>query len=199
MSFVDSGFLSTGLIPTGLSQLAATAFTLVEPILLRSRIIGIFVADVTIEERHLDELVITEHPVEQGAAITDHSFKRPASVTIRAGWSNSSRQARANPSYVQEIYEGFLILQASRIPFEILTGKRAYLNMLIQRLTVTTDQSSENALMMTCDCREILIASTQVATVGDPSLMASPSVNGAPLNGGTKTLQLAPVSLGALF
>lgn len=44
---------------------------------------------VTLEERHLDELEITEHPIEQGAAIADHAFKRPSEVIIRCAWSNS--------------------------------------------------------------------------------------------------------------
>lgn len=43
----------------------------------------------TIEERSHDELEITEHPVEQGAAIADHAYKRPAEVVIRMAWSNS--------------------------------------------------------------------------------------------------------------
>lgn len=46
-------------------------------------------AQITIEEIHHDELEITEHPVEQGAAIADHAFKRPAEVIIRCMWSNS--------------------------------------------------------------------------------------------------------------
>ena len=48
-----------------------------------------FTAQVTIEEVHMDELVITEHPVEQGASITDHAFKKPAELLLRLGWSNS--------------------------------------------------------------------------------------------------------------
>lgn len=46
-------------------------------------------AQITVEEIHHDELEITEHPVEQGAAIADHAFKRPAEVVIRCAWSNS--------------------------------------------------------------------------------------------------------------
>lgn len=51
-----------------------------------------FIAQATLEEVHNDELEITDHPVEQGAAITDHAFKRPAEVVIRCGWSNSPQQ-----------------------------------------------------------------------------------------------------------
>lgn len=47
------------------------------------------VAHATIEESHTDELVMTDHPVEQGAVITDHAYVQPAEVVITAGWSNS--------------------------------------------------------------------------------------------------------------
>lgn len=46
-------------------------------------------AQVTIDETHHDDLQITDHPVGQGAPMTDHAFKRPAEVVIRCGFSNS--------------------------------------------------------------------------------------------------------------
>ena len=46
-------------------------------------------ADVVVEEHHSDELEVTDHPVQQGAMITDHAFKRPAEVVLKLGWSNS--------------------------------------------------------------------------------------------------------------
>ncbi len=62
---------------------------LFNPILPDGTSLPDIVAQATIEEDHHDELEITEHPVEQGAAIADHAFKRPAEVTIKMGWSNS--------------------------------------------------------------------------------------------------------------
>lgn len=47
------------------------------------------VAQATVEEVHHDDMEITDHPIEQGAAITDHAFKRPAEVNIRCYFSNS--------------------------------------------------------------------------------------------------------------
>lgn len=47
------------------------------------------IAHATLEELHRDDLEITEHPVELGAPIADHAFKRPAEVIIRCGWSDS--------------------------------------------------------------------------------------------------------------
>lgn len=49
----------------------------------------LLIPDATIEEVHTDDLEITDHPVEQGATISDHAFKRPAEVVITAGWSDS--------------------------------------------------------------------------------------------------------------
>ena len=47
------------------------------------------VAQATIEERHADDLEVTEHPLQQGASIADHAYKRPARLVLQLGWSNS--------------------------------------------------------------------------------------------------------------
>lgn len=47
------------------------------------------IAQATVEEHHDDELEITEHPIEEGAVISDHAFMRPSRVIIRCAWSNS--------------------------------------------------------------------------------------------------------------
>ena len=47
------------------------------------------VAQAVIEERHIDTMEITEHPIEVGASITDHAYKMPSEVIIRMAWSNS--------------------------------------------------------------------------------------------------------------
>lgn len=46
-------------------------------------------AQAVVEEIHHDELEITEHPVERGAAIADHAFKRPEELVLKMAWSNS--------------------------------------------------------------------------------------------------------------
>lgn len=178
----------------GFSLAEAAALNLSSAIFIRPRnIAGRFVPDATIEEHHDDELVITEHPVEQGAEITDHSYKRPVRLTLRVGWSNSSPRALGNPIYIDAIYAQFLALQASRIPFTILTGKRAvYTNMLARRVSVTTDEKTENALMMTIECQEIIIATTQILTVPPTASMANPQSTASAVNVGPQSLGPAP-------
>lgn len=76
-----------------LIQIAATAGNFASLLFPQSSQIGGITVDTTIEERYEDELEVTEHPVEVGAQITDHSFKRPMELRLRCGWSDSSLNA----------------------------------------------------------------------------------------------------------
>src|SRR5215467_4150897 len=131
------------------------------------RSIGGIIAQVTIEEQGSDDLQITEHPVEQGAPIADHAFKRPATVTIRAGWSRYGATPYSHNDLSAEsgVYGLLLSWQAALLPFNVITGKRSYSNMLIERLQVSTDQHSEYALMATITCRQVIIVGTSTAQV----------------------------------
>ena len=179
------------ILPLGLSVLQATELGLLNALIFRARSIGGIVADATIEEIGIDELAITDHPVEQGAAITDHAYKRPARLLIRAGWSNSSLRALGNPNYAQDVYNQLLALQASRERIDILTGKRPYTSMLIERLQQTTDDTSENSLMITIEGRQIIVVQTQTVTVPPAANMKNPGTNAATADLGTKSLQPA--------
>lgn len=173
--------------------------SLVQSILVRPRSIAGFIADVTIEERHEDALAITSHPVERGSSISDHAYRQPSKLTIRCGWSNSSMHIADalssgnilglfDPDYVRTVYDNFLALQRSRQLFDVVTGKRTYSNMLIARLVVTTDDKSENSLMMICECQEIIMADTQAVSVPSSANMKSPSINGGTVSAGQKQL-----------
>lgn len=179
-------------IPLGVSVVEAAALNLLQTILVRSRSIGPFVANVTMEEHHEDRIAITETPVEQGADITDHAYKRPARLAVRCGFSNSALQAGGNPVYDQQTYASFLALQASLSPFQVVTGKRVYNNMLIEGLSVTTTEATENSLIMNVEMREIIVVTTQTVTVPPASSLASPQANGVTNPVGQKSLAPAP-------
>lgn len=143
-------------------------------------------ADVWVEETQRDDLTVTEHPVEQGAPIADHFFKRPAEVVIRAGWS---MQKSGDLSAQSGVYGWLLNWQASGTLFDLYTGKRRYQNMLIGSLWTTTDHTSEYALMVTLVCREVILTKTQVAKTGlasDSNNLALPQVNSQTIDAGTQ-------------
>lgn len=164
-----------------------------------SRSLGGVIPDIVIREQGMDELEITQHPIETGAAITDHAFKRPATLSLEYGFtnanlSNSLASALATGTApnitlgnqrVRQIYEQLLALQLSRVPFQVVTGKRLYTSMLLEGLGIMTDAATENALLVTATCREIIIVSTQATTVAPQAQQAIPASTAGVTDTGT--------------
>ena len=201
-------------LPEGLVR--ASASYAYESILVKPRrSIGTLIPQVVVEEVHHDDLEITEHPIEQGAAIADHAYKRPADLIIRCAWSNSASVAGLGDGIVQgltttvtgvqsavtgnsaqqirDVYDSFLKLQESRVPFDVYTGKRVYANMLVRSLAATTDKNTENSLVVVATLRQVILVQTQLVTVtAAANKQADPAATQAPINSGTKALEPAP-------
>lgn len=198
---------------TGIAAAALTAGTTVANVLLRDgRKLGSIIPNVVIEEVHSDTLTITEHPVEQGAPITDHAFKNPAELTMRIGWSASSlaldsvvtsvvdsvkagKLTTPKIKSVRDIYEDLLKLQDSRQPFDVSTGKRLYKDMLIKALGTTTDLSSENSLIVNVVLRQVIIVQTKAAKL-KPETQRKPGLTAPAVERGTIQSQLSRLADG---
>lgn len=135
-------------------------------------IMGLF-ADVTIEEKHKDELIITEHPTEAGASISDHAYMESPELTMKVGWSESAGKLNG---YVGNsflggtisliiVYELLQNLQKSKIPLIVMSGKRLYTNMLIKSLSCTTDKTTEHVLIIDITFKKVIRVMTSETTV----------------------------------
>lgn len=154
-----------------------------EPVTIRpARKIGAFAATVTLEEVATDDLEITKHPVQQGAQITDHAYVKPAALSLKVLYDDAARP-------LAETYKALLELQASREPFDVVTGKRIYKNMLFKGLAQTTDRETENILSISATLEEIIIVSVQVTSVPPRARQKSPGKTGGTDNAGTKKAQ----------
>jgi hypothetical protein len=163
--------------------------------------------DATFEEKGTDLLQITDHPVEAGASISDHSFFRPAELTMHCGWSNANaffatslgaNQVFAGGSliktdYVSNIYSQLLALQQSLQPFTVVTTIRSYKNMLMTSLTITRDQKTSQALMVTVSMRQIIIVNTASASVTPAANQKFPASTSSLVNYGAQALVNNPV------
>ena len=174
------------------------------------RKIGDLIPHVVIREEHHDELEITDHPIQMGAPITDHAYKRPSELTIECAWSDSppaknlldsaknlvssiksagSVLTGQSPSQAKAMYDLLLKLQAGRTLLAVQTGKRLYQNMLIKSIAVTSDAESENILMATVVLREVFIVSPQTATISQNSQNHANGSQTAPaVDSGTKSV-----------
>lgn len=127
-------------------------------IIYPQRKIGPFTAQVTISETCVDSLEITQHPVHQGASVTDHAYIKPATVSINFVFGEKNEA-------LQVTYAKLLRLQSDRIPFDLQTGKRAYSNMLLSSITLTTDETTENILSISCDLIQIIFVSSELIQI----------------------------------
>lgn len=153
-----------------------------------SRQIGTLIPDVVVREAQRDEMVITDHPVEIGAAISDHAFLRPVEVEMQIGWSDSTG---GYVGYAREAYEELVVLQREREPFTLTTGSRRYANMLISSISLQKDEKTENISAITVRLREVIIVSTQM-TSAPKSAQANPAKTGATTSLGAKSLMTGP-------
>jgi hypothetical protein len=79
---------------------------------------------VTINENTNDSLEITQQPVQQGASISDHAFKKPVSLSIQILFGNNILKSIAGlsvtvPAFTQslsDIYNTLLALQQPQAP-----------------------------------------------------------------------------------
>lgn len=145
-------------------------------------------ADAVAEEAEDSSLTVTEHPVEQGSKITDHAYLEPRVVRLRYGWSPGSLSRVPDPTFLRKLYEKLRSLQATRTLFTLYTGKAVYQNMILQRLSQTTTKETENALVISAVCREIIIASTTIVSQADLNRTADPASYSAAVSQGPQSL-----------
>lgn len=169
-----------------------------QPITLQSvfgtkRMIGPIAVQVIISEDTNDTLSITKQPVQTGASITDHSFKEPTVLSMRILQQNNDLVSGFLSTFsgngLAAIYQQFLDLQSSRSPFNVITKKRIYKNMLVAVLRQNTDKSTENILSLEVQLQEVILVSIGVSQI-------------SPLNQGNKASTQATQNLGrqsALF
>jgi hypothetical protein len=140
------------------------------------------IPDCAVSERGMDRMQITQHPVEQGAAISDHCYKMPPEVHLSWNWTNC--KLSGGPGFVQNVYDELLALQERRQPFDLFTGKRYYPNIVLAALAISTDNRSEEALLVTAVCQQVIIVETQASAApasGEKADQAKPEET-APTN-----------------
>ncbi len=184
-----------------------------QPITLQSlfgkdRKIGGITVNVVINESTNDTLTITKQPVQQGASMTDHSYKEPTALSMTAHLKDNgffTALSELNPfgggaqGSLASLYKDLLDLQATRQPFDIITPKRVYKSMLMATLSVTTDKATENILSVNFSFQEVLIVSVGTTFV-ERGLQKLPGVTGATEPAGKKSAALSlSEGIGGLF
>ena len=131
------------------------------------------VPDVTISEVHDDEVTVTQHPVDTGAAISDHAIVQPASVTCVFGWSDSSRALNSaldgsilkGMQTSKDVYDRLVELKNQRALLRLSTGKRKYPSVVITKLKVSTTVDTESAAVIEVTFQEVFLVEAKTVSL----------------------------------
>ncbi|HET8689334.1 MAG TPA: hypothetical protein VFM18_22215 [Methanosarcina sp.] len=150
------------------------------------RLIGTIIPDLVVEEQSNDSYEITSFPVQQGASINDHKYKKPINLKMTLLFSGD------NQADLAKKYKSLLDLQAGNDLFDVTTPKRLYKNMQIRSLGVTTDKASENILSVTAEFQEVVIVSVSVVSVPPRANQKKPAKTGSTEKAGSKSATTPP-------
>jgi len=136
--------------------------------------------DATLSETHIGNAMTTDHPVEDGADMTDHIQRVPEELQLVGIVSDTPvlflASVRAKPSVpggdtrnrAQDAY-GFVkrIKDAGKL-VQVSTTLRDYANMAITGMSTIRDKDTSRIVEMAISLREILIATTEQVAAPEP-------------------------------
>jgi hypothetical protein len=146
---------------------------------VRSALGDIF-PNVIIEESGEDIVEITDHPVQQGASITDHAYKKPVILKLTLGYTDKTES-------INTTYAKLIELQDKRGLLDVMTGKRIYKNMMIRSLSQTTDAKTNSVLIINFELKEIIMVPVQTSSVPARAYHANAAKTGGSKSDGTKS------------
>lgn len=143
--------------------------------------------DASIKETHKSTVEITEHPVEDGAVISDHARTKPAEITIEGMISNTpvtrDQETRiienagvqiettsvqdailGAPGYAEQIFAQLETLRDTHKLMDVTTGVKSYTNMGIVSLEIPRDAKSGDAIFFSISLKEVRLVKNQTTT-----------------------------------
>ena len=150
--------------------------------------------DAVLKTDHSSNLKITDHPVEQGAAVTDHAYPEARTLTMEIGMSDVcasyiNGQFAQKSSRSVSAYEVLKQLQKSIEPLKVVTRLEVYENMLIETVTSPDDYATMYGLRATIGLREIIVVTTNTVALPNRT-SAQPQKTGATNKGTVQPAQV---------
>lgn len=170
------GKQNVGYVPPQWGQIQNVSQTIYMSLVDKTNIPTYYFFDAVINTNHTTTRQITEHPVQWGANISDHSYQMPARVEMEIGMSDSmacfgleSAQLSGGSYYSyfsksgaksRNAYQAFIDLQKLGSPIVLNTRLNRYENMVIESIATSDNYRTQNALRCTIAFKEIFIGKT---------------------------------------
>lgn len=123
--------------------------------------------DAVIAAQHTTRRQITDHPVQWGAAISDHSYQLPAMLTLEIGMSDAmtsfdttAYSATGGQGKSVNAYQEFVQLQKTGRALVVDTHLKRYENMVIESISAPDNSKTTYSLRCSITFKEIFIGTT---------------------------------------
>lgn len=118
-----------------------------QKLLVKSKSFGRLSVDAVISTDHQANLTLTEHPVQQGAPVSDHAYMNPDEVSVEIGMTDVMEGSGADHSV--NAYNTFRALMEKREPVTVVTRLKTYEDMMITTISSLDDHTTMHALRAT--------------------------------------------------
>lgn len=139
--------------------------------------------DAVLRTEHNLQRQITQHPIQTGANISDHSFQLPSRLIMEIGMSDvMGTYASLSTSYVWSsldksvnAYQILVALMETGQTFDVFTRLNVYHNMIISNITTQEDYKTRYGLIAVITFQEIIMV--DVAQLKVSAIEAVSNVN----------------------
>ncbi len=162
-------------------------------------IIDNLVLDASVKEEHTADVEVTDHPVEQGSAISDHARPKPEELTIEGvvtntplshlqtrravtsegfSWTTSAavNAVRGTPGNAEAAYVTLRAMRDTPRLVTIITALRSYDNMVMTSLKVPREGSIGDVCKFEAKFKQVRIVTNAVTVVATKVPKAKPQV-----------------------
>lgn len=116
---------------------------------------------------HNTTLTITQHPVETGAAITDHSYVNPNRFSFEIGMTDvvASPQVPGLATRSINAYQAVVQMQQGRALLSLTSKYGNYDNILIESIDARDNYQTKYASKMAINLMQIIVVKNQITKV----------------------------------
>jgi hypothetical protein len=122
--------------------------------------------DACLSEQHALTNRLTDHPVEQGFNVTDHSRPMPRTVSLDCVVSNTPLTGNPDGTdFALTIWRRFVQLHNQPQLVDVQTARDYYTSMGVESVTSPVDVKSANALRFTISLKEVRVVQNKFTQI----------------------------------
>jgi len=134
----------------------------------------VLILDANFEQLFAGELIsmtneggatVTDYPVEQGAAATDHVQPQPEEVRITVGVTDTPLTGAATPGASAQAYDTLDQLRRNPQLVQVITSRRSLADVVLTQISAPYNDRSGRAILIDLSFKQVIVTQTTTAAI----------------------------------